>query len=124
MFGPLGLLCGSCGQGQKTTTTNTTYWLCPDCGHKFRRPEDIRKQLDDFKKRFVAISIMGVLLVIMCIFLIAAGISLDIPACMWSGIIIGLFYIFIIVMTKCVTIPNLQKELDEIEDGMKKFMQQ
>ena len=122
MFGPLGLLCGSCGQGQKTTTTNTTYWLCPDCGHKFRRPEDIREQLDDLKKRRTPVYIAIIL--ILCAFFIIPGIVLDVSFAKWFGIIIMVINILLIVMAKTVSIPKLQKELDEIEDGMKKFMQQ
>ena len=34
LFGPLGLLCGATGKGKQTTTT--TYWLCKDCGKKFK----------------------------------------------------------------------------------------
>lgn len=34
LLGPLGLLCGATGKGKKTTTT--TYWLCKDCGKKFK----------------------------------------------------------------------------------------
>ena len=45
LFGPLGLLCGACGKGKRITTTNTTYWICHDCGHKFRDPSDVRKQI-------------------------------------------------------------------------------
>ena len=44
LFGPLGLLCGLCGQGKQTTTTNTTYWVCPKCGKKFRHPDELRKE--------------------------------------------------------------------------------
>lgn len=33
LFGPLGLLCGLCGTGQKTT--HRTYWVCKDCGRRF-----------------------------------------------------------------------------------------
>ena len=32
-FGPIGLICGLCGKGKQTQTTN--YWYCPDCGNKF-----------------------------------------------------------------------------------------
>lgn len=46
IFGPLGLLCGSCGSNTNTTTTNTTYWNCPKCGHRFRSPEDLRKTIN------------------------------------------------------------------------------
>lgn len=34
LLGPLGLLCGATGKGKQTTTT--TYWLCKDCGNKFK----------------------------------------------------------------------------------------
>ncbi|HWP79613.1 MAG TPA: hypothetical protein VN446_03135 [Candidatus Acidoferrum sp.] len=34
VFGPAGLLCGLCGEGK--VTESKTYWMCPDCGHKFR----------------------------------------------------------------------------------------
>ena len=34
MFGPIGALCGACGKGKQTVTT--TYWICHDCGYKFK----------------------------------------------------------------------------------------
>lgn len=33
LFGPLGLLCGLCGNESKTTHNN--YWICKDCGCRF-----------------------------------------------------------------------------------------
>lgn len=33
-FGPIGLLCGSCGKGKQMKTTS--YWLCNKCGNKFK----------------------------------------------------------------------------------------
>ena len=33
-FGPIGILCGACGKGRQTVTTN--YWICQDCGNKFK----------------------------------------------------------------------------------------
>ena len=35
LLGPIGLLCGACGS--ETKTTNVLYWVCKNCGHKFRR---------------------------------------------------------------------------------------
>ena len=35
MLGPVGLLLGLCGSGQKTTTTDTSRWVCGDCGAEF-----------------------------------------------------------------------------------------
>ena len=34
LFGPIGVLCGACGEGRKVNTK--TYWICNDCGHKFK----------------------------------------------------------------------------------------
>lgn len=34
LLGPLGLLCGACGKGKQITST--TYWICSNCGYKFK----------------------------------------------------------------------------------------
>lgn len=34
LLGPIGILCGACGKGKKTTNTN--YWVCNNCGAKFK----------------------------------------------------------------------------------------
>lgn len=34
LLGPIGLLCGVCGKGKQTNTTN--YWVCNNCGNKWR----------------------------------------------------------------------------------------
>lgn len=34
LLGPIGILCGACGKGKKINST--TYWLCPNCGNKFK----------------------------------------------------------------------------------------
>ncbi|HIW48325.1 MAG TPA: brain protein I3 [Firmicutes bacterium] len=34
LFGPLGLLCGLCGEERQIKTKH--YWVCEDCGMKFR----------------------------------------------------------------------------------------
>ena len=50
MFGPLGLLCGNCGQGQQTQVQQKTYWVCSKCGHKFRDPEEWRKEVTEYRQ--------------------------------------------------------------------------
>lgn len=35
IFGPIGLLCGMCGMGESKTKTQS-YWVCNQCGNKFR----------------------------------------------------------------------------------------
>lgn len=34
LMGPIGILCGLCGEGK--TTKTKTFWLCPNCGCKFK----------------------------------------------------------------------------------------
>ena len=34
ILGPFGLLCGACGKGRQTINTN--YWVCNNCGHKWK----------------------------------------------------------------------------------------
>lgn len=34
IFGPIGLLCGSCGKGKQLKTNH--FWLCNNCGYKFK----------------------------------------------------------------------------------------
>ena len=34
LLGPLGILCGACGKGKQINSTN--YWVCPNCGNKFK----------------------------------------------------------------------------------------
>ena len=35
LLGPLGILCGACGQGKQTSSV--TYWMCNNCGNKFQK---------------------------------------------------------------------------------------
>ncbi len=65
LLGPLGLLCGSCGQNQKTTTTNTNYWMCQNCGNKFRRPEDLKEEARSLKARTGIVVALAILISIM-----------------------------------------------------------
>jgi len=45
LFGPLGLLCGSCGGNKNVTTTNKTFWVCQECGNKFRDKQEMAVEL-------------------------------------------------------------------------------
>lgn len=34
LLGPIGILCGACGKGKQVKTVS--YWICPQCGNKFK----------------------------------------------------------------------------------------
>jgi len=34
IFGPIGVICGLCGKGKRINSTS--YWMCPECGNKFK----------------------------------------------------------------------------------------
>lgn len=34
IFGPMGILCGMCGEGKKIS--NKSFWVCHQCGNKFK----------------------------------------------------------------------------------------
>ena len=44
LLGPLGLLCGLCGTGIKSESKTITFWVCRDCGNKFRSPKDMEME--------------------------------------------------------------------------------
>lgn len=44
LLGPLGLLCGACGSKAKITTTNKTFFICMDCGNKFREAAELEAE--------------------------------------------------------------------------------
>ena len=52
LFGPLGLLCGNCGNKQKITSTNVTknFFLCSNCGNKFRVPDELKTEIEQIDK--------------------------------------------------------------------------
>ncbi len=90
LLGPFGLLCGSCGQGQQTHTTNTTYWVCPKCGKKFRNPEQHRAQARSCKKASIVFGVLsGFLLLIMSI--MAIGSSIEGAPFNFATSVIGIF---------------------------------
>lgn len=119
LLGPLGLLCGSCGSKQKTTTTNTTYWICPKCGNKFRAPDDIRKEISDNNKKFIAV-LVCVIIIALCgsVFFIAPYKAIN-NLGIFSELIALLFAIVCFVIK--AQNKKREKEAYEIEQAMLKF---
>lgn len=60
LFGPCGLLCGNCGSSQQTTvsSTNKLFWVCNNCGNKFRDAADWKKEIQQTEETMSRLVIM------------------------------------------------------------------
>lgn len=120
MFGPLGILCGSCGQGQKTNSTNTTHWACPDCGNKFRDPKELRNEANTSKMMTVTFCTLGIIIsLIMLIWFMSALGRWDSSAFFVSLIPVIIFGAFAL-LTNSIS-KKIANQADDIENGMEKF---
>ncbi len=90
LFGPLGLLCGSCGSNQTVTTntTNKSFWVCNDCGNKFRNKRDELEELNTNMKQFKGLNVLGII----CIFF-GLGIVLSLGGAQGSMSILAIFWV-------------------------------
>lgn len=119
LMGPLGILCGSCGQHKKTTVQNKTFFVCSDCGKKFRSPEELKTMIEKnntvlkFTKIIIALMVV---LIIIGLFLIDDGGLFFVVL----GIITGLFVIFLYYISYDSN-RKFEAELNEIEQSMSRF---
>lgn len=60
MWGPLGLLCGLCGMGSKTTTKVKDKFVCQDCGNEFPTIEEKKRELAVGAAQGIIIGIIAV----------------------------------------------------------------
>ncbi len=123
LFGPIGLLCGACGSKQKTTVTNTSYWVCSNCGNKFPNFDDLRNEIAYEKKMNIISMIVGYIVTIIALNLL---ISIFIRSNNGSNPVplINIIYT-IIYIVGCIIcgagMSKKEKELKELEDSMNKF---
>ena len=64
VFGPLGLLCGSCGKGQTVSSSNVSYWNCPKCGKKFMTFDCYENEINKLRKHAKTLPFLGCILLI------------------------------------------------------------
>lgn len=110
-----GLIAGASGLKKKT------YWICQECGKKFRDVDELSTETSAYKKRVKIFKVLGF---IMCFVLIMPAIIL----CFNVGmnvisilfIILSLPFVFCMIASD-IQFKNCQKELDEIRDGMGRF---
>lgn len=125
MLGPLGALCGLCGQGKQTISTNTTMLACNDCGHEFKRREDLAKAVETVEKeKNYAIPFAGIfsfILFIISAFVIQDGDALGLIffICLIAfGIAAPIIY-FVAKKTLEIAESKLQ-EYDKAQDEIEK----
>ena len=122
LLGPLGLLCGSCGQSQTTTTTHHTYWACPRCGKKFEHPDELRNKINSLESPiFATMSAIGGVIALI-LFLIFE--KMDIGLALFIGLFtLGFFALigFGVQKTFETKSQKLENELRELETNMQKF---
>ena len=127
LFGPLGLLCGACGQGKTTNTTQNTYWICPKCGKRFENPDDIEKKINATQSPvFAALTVIGAAFAVLLFFLLLIATEGEIPlvvAGLLCTIPFGLCTLFGFLFKKAndAQYDKLVNELNELESSMKKF---
>lgn len=122
LFGPLGLLCGSCGQGQTTTTTNTTYWVCPQCGKKFKHPDELRKKIDSLNKS--VFNVMCIIGIVMAVIFLMVFAEVDIGFATILGLFtFGIFALIGYIFDKMniSARSKLEEELYELQRNMNRF---
>lgn len=76
-----------------TVYNNNHFWMCRECGHKFRNVEDLRRELAETKKKEKPLMFLSVLLLIAaafsvaCIVVMPAVTLLFMPLAVMSGIL-------------------------------------
>lgn len=121
LFGPLGILCGGCGQSQKTNTTNKTYWVCPNCGKKFQNPNELRQTIKQSK---ISAKVVLWMDIITSLVFIIAGIAFLNDTGSGFMLVLGFFSALTMTIGWYVCVADAKKketELNEIEQGIQKY---
>ena len=124
LLGPIGLLCGACGSGAKTTTTttNTMVFVCTKCGKKFKKPSDLRQEAENVRSgasaSFVVFWVIAVLQ-----FIVLAAVGGGESPYVIGGFILGAIFIILSFVLKAKSngeAESLEEEARQIEQDMKK----
>ena len=118
LFGPLGLLCGSCGNKQKITTTNTTknFFLCSNCGNKFRVPDELKTEIEQTDKSVNMFKIIAIASAICTVLLAMIDMSITRGELGWA-VAIGVFDVvifFVLFIMNRNRHDTLEREYSEL----------
>lgn len=112
LFGTPGLLLGSVGQKQQTyvDTQNRNYWICSDCGNKFRNIEDWREEINHKEQAAKVNLVLTIIFSVIAVMFFTGG---------EVSTIIGVIFL-IIGAAKAITFLlskiRIQKEFQELEN--------
>lgn len=120
MFGPLGILCGSCGGGKKVSSTNTVFWICNDCGNKFKHFDEMEKEIAKLKTAHTVVIVASVLLNIMSIPTILLSAIAREGSLVTMSVLLSLIMIALPFLTNH-RLKAMQNEFEEMKKQMEKF---
>lgn len=98
-----------------------TFWLCKNCGHKFRNPEELRSEAKMYQKRFTGLMIFAGVIALLSFILAFALFS--------KSAVLGILFLLLglilvlLPLTVRAKASSRQKELAQIENGMKQFLE-
>lgn len=91
LLGPFGLLCGNRKLKTKNYNIHKTFWVCSDCGHKFRNLEDWKNELDSSRRGIKILAVLSAVLLVLSVFLMILGSQEDFALVMGViGLVLGL----------------------------------
>ncbi len=126
MFGPIGILCGSCGQKQKISTTNTSMFSCNDCGNEFFKKEEYEKRYKTAKTMKLSLIPAAIICAIFLIIMIV-NFNKELAGTGYEWLLPTIFVsIFVLVFGTAYVIYNaMEKEaktaLETYEKAQQKF---
>lgn len=115
LLGPLGLLCGLCGKGKKTVIVNRGYWICKQCGNKFKDRAQLQAEIKRCRGNVIRFTIAGVLFVAVLL-IISAILSTNGASALASTLAlssIGVFLVFALAtLAEILSGRKLKQELN------------
>lgn len=75
LVGPVGLLCGGMGQKQRTSvsTVHKLFWVCNECGFKFRNLDDWATEIDTKVKQQKLNQYSAIVLIVLALMFLMIG---------------------------------------------------
>ena len=123
LLGPIGLLCGACGSGQKTTVKDTKRWACSNCGNNFEAPDDIKaraKELSAVNKIFIGLLVFGLVTIVpLLVFVGSQGEEIP-PVLLLMLIVLGLLMALVPIFNMSA-VKKLKTEAYTLESSMQRF---